>query len=150
MRLPTLYAFFLGLAVNVLGISFGQIYTDIIISFRGAYTILGMMLIGLGLASFGKYSFDYVFLSLTFLAKFIIWPAVILLIIFLDTLFLHLYTPEIHRVMVLMSIVPLAANTVAYATELKAQPEKASLAVFLSTIFALFYIPFIVLLFLQS
>ena len=36
-----------------------------------------------------------------------------------------------------------AANTVAFATDLKAQPEKASLVVFLSTLFGLFYIPLI-------
>ncbi len=43
-----------------------------------------------------------------------------------------------------MSIVPLAANTVAIATELKTYPEKASVAVLMSTLFALFFIPLVV------
>jgi malate permease and related proteins len=73
---------------------------------------------------------------------------VILAFIALDRGFLHFYTTVIHQVMVLASIVPLAANTVAIATELKTQPEKAALAVLLSTVFALFYIPTLVTLFM--
>jgi len=44
----------------------------------------------------------------------------------------------------LFSIFPIAANKVAFATELKVHPEKAALTVFLSTLFALFYIPLVV------
>jgi predicted permease len=47
-----------------------------------------------------------------------------------------------------MSIVPLAANTIAIATELDVHPEESTIAVFLSTIFALFYIPLIITFFL--
>ena len=54
-----------------------------------------------------------------------------------------------HKVMFLLSIVPLAANLVAFSTELKAQPEKASLAVFVSTLIALIYIPLLTTLLLS-
>jgi malate permease and related proteins len=47
-----------------------------------------------------------------------------------------------------MAIVPLAANTVALATELKVHPERAAIAVLLSTLFALFYIPFMAYIFI--
>ncbi len=70
-------------------------------------------------------------------------------VIIADNMVFRIYNPSIHKVMILMSIVPLAANTVAFATELKAQPEKASVAVLLSTLFALFYIPLIASLFLS-
>jgi len=42
-----------------------------------------------------------------------------------------------------MAIVPLAANTAAYAIGLRVHPDKAALAVLASTLFALFYIPLI-------
>lgn len=147
LKLPTIYAFLLGLLVNLSHIPLGQIYADNIVNVRGAYTILGMMLIGLGLAGIKEYKFDLKFISVSFLAKFLVWPLLMLLVIGLDKLFLNLYGPEIQKVMILMSIVPLAANTVAFATELKAQPEKASLAVLLSTLFALVYIPLITTIF---
>ena len=148
VRLPTLYAFFLGVLVQLAAIPFGQALSDVMVSFRGAYSMLGMMMIGLGLASINRFSIDYLFLGLSFLAKFILWPLIMLLVIVFDNLWLRLYTPAIHKVLVLLSIVPLAANTVAFATELKAEPEKAALAVGLSTLFALFYIPLIAVLFL--
>ena len=141
IKLPTIYAFFLGLIVNICHIPLGQIYQDSIINLRGAYTVLGMMMIGLGLAGIKKYKFDYKFIGLAFIAKFLVWPLLIFLIIELDRLTFHIYSPDVEKVMILMSIVPLAANTVAHAIELKAQPEKASLAVMLSTLFALVFIP---------
>ncbi len=149
LKLPTIYAFFLGLIINLSGIPLGQIYTDTVANFRGAYTVLGMMIIGLGLADVRGFKFDLKFTGLTFLTKFIWWPLMVYGVIIADNMVFRIYNPSIHKVMILMSIVPLAANTVAFATELKAQPEKASVAVLLSTLFALFYIPLIASLFLS-
>lgn len=148
VKLPTIYAFFLGLIVNLSGVQMGTIYTGAVESFRGAYTILGMMIIGLGLSGIVEYKFDLKFIGLTFLAKFLWWPLMTAAVIFADISFFHLYNPGIHKVLILMSIVPIAANTVAFASALKAQPEKASLAVLLTTVFALFYIPMIVTFFM--
>lgn len=147
--LPSLYAFILGLILNSLGITIGPLFTDMMIQFRAVYSILGMMIIGLGLASINTYMFDVKFILTVFFAKFIAWPLVMFGIIFLDSTLFHFYTPQIYKVMILLSVVPVAANTVTYATQLKVQPEKASLVVLLSTLFALFYIPAVVLLFLQ-
>jgi predicted permease len=46
--------------------------------------------------------------------------------------------------MLLMSIVPLASNTVAFATKLGVHPEKSAITVLASTLFVLFYIPLFV------
>lgn len=149
VTLPTIYAFFLGLIVNLMSIHLGSIYADAVTNVKGAYIILGMMLIGLGLSGITALKFDFKFIGITFLAKFIIWPLLIFAVIIIDKLTFKLFDISIEKIMVLMSIVPLAANTVAYATQLKAQPEKASLAVLLSTLFALIYIPLIAVYFLK-
>jgi len=143
VKLPAIYAFILGLLVNIYGFPLGQLYYEFINYFRGAYTVLGMMLIGLGLASVKKYEFDFKFIIIIFSAKFLLWPIIIFSLIVLDSYFLNLYSQSIHKIMMLISIVPIAANTVAYATILRAHPEKASLAVLMTTLFALFYIPLI-------
>jgi hypothetical protein len=148
LKLPTIYAFAAALLLNMLGVKLGPIYTDFALLFRGAYTVLGMMLIGLGLSSIKNYAFDFKFVAASFTAKFIVWPIIIFSIIALDKAFFGFFTEQIYKVMILMSIVPLAANTVAFATELKVHPEKAALAVLLSTLFALFYIPLISVMFL--
>lgn len=141
LGLPALYAFVLAVLLNWSGLQLGQIYVDFATLFKGAYTLLGMMLVGLALASIKKFEFDLKFISVAFGVKFVVWPLVMLGIIFLDNTYFQFFTQAIHQVMLLMAIVPMAANTVAYATELKAHPEKASLAVLLSTLIALIYVP---------
>jgi len=49
--------------------------------------------------------------------------------------------------MFVFSIVPLAGNTVTLAILLKAQPEKAAVAVLLSNVLSLIYIPFMLTLY---
>jgi len=53
------------------------------------------------------------------------------LIVLLDENLFHFYSHDVYQIMILLSIVPLAANTVSYATELRTQPEKAAVAVLL-------------------
>jgi len=147
VKLPSVYAFFVGLLFNYLNINLGEVATTTIESFKGAYTLFGMMIIGMGLVTVTIRHIDFKFLSISFLAKFLFWPVVILGIVFLDKTFSQFYSQDIYNVLILMSIVPLAANTVTFATELKVHPDKAAVAVFGSTLFALFYIPLMVSLF---
>ena len=50
LTIPLMYAFLAGVAVNLSGLQFPKPIADLFISFRGTYTVLGMMLIGLGIA----------------------------------------------------------------------------------------------------
>ena len=141
LRLPAIYAFLSGLLINILGINLGKNYLSFAGNFIGAYTVLGMMLIGLGLSSMKDFKIDLNFLLSAFGAKFVLWPLLISILIFADINFVNVFNDSVHKIMFLLSIVPLAANLVAFSTELKVQPDKASVAVFLSTLIALFYIP---------
>lgn len=149
LKLPLIYAVALGLIANLLKLHFGTNYTDIVTNFKGAYTILGMMIIGLGLAGITEYKFDFLFTGFTFLARFLVWPALVLGVIFLDTNFFKFYSPDAYKILILLSVIPLAANSVAFATVLKSHPEKVAVAVLLSTLFALFYVPLAVVVFIK-
>lgn len=149
LKLPTIYAFFIALALNLFGVKFGGVYNNTTYIIQLAYTFFGMMIIGLGIASMSKIKFDFKFISVAFLARFFVWPVVMLGIIFIDKTFFNFYSVEIQKILILMSIIPLAANTVSYATLLKVHPEKSAMAVLLSTIFALFYIPLMVIIFIK-
>ena len=150
IRLPAIYAFAAGVFLNLLGWSFGDAYAATIKNFQGAYTILGMMTIGLGLADVSKADFDVKFISGLVAAKFLFWPLITLAIISLDLNFLHIYNQEIHCVLFLLSIVPVAANTVAFSAELGTKPEKAAIAVVITTLLAVGVIPLMLGLFLDS
>lgn len=148
-KLPTLYAFVLAVVLSLFDAQLPQLYLDTAASFRAAFTLLGMMIIGLGLAGVKKYAFDLKLVAMSFIAKFLAWPLFMVGIIALDVNFLHMWSEQIHKILLLIAIMPLAANMVVFATQLKTHPEKASLAVLLSTLFALLYIPLMVTLFLR-
>ncbi len=148
LSLPILYAFILGLLWNTLHLAMPKPMEELLLNFRGAFTILGMMIIGMGFSSLKHLFVDVRFLVVSFFFKFFLWPLAIFTIVALDRSVFHLYGDAVHDVMIVLSIVPLAANTVIFATELKVHPEKAASAVFLSTLFALFYIPIIATFFL--
>lgn len=149
LTLPTLYAFLLGMAINLFQIPIPDVYTDFITHIKGVYIVMGMMIIGIGLAGLTEFKLDFKFIGMTFLAKFLAWPLLVLLIIAIDRAYLGIYHPTSHQVLILISIVPLAINTVIMASIMKYQPERVAATVLLSTIFALLYLPFMTSFFLQ-
>lgn len=141
LKLPTMYAFAFGILLNVTGVELAQTIIDATQLFRGAYSVLGMMLIGIGLGAISGYEFDTKFVLATWITKFVWWPATMLLVVWLDSKYWNIFTSDMHNILLLLSVTPLAANTVAFATELKAHPEKAAVAVFISTLLSLIAIP---------
>ena len=144
LKLPTLYAFTLAIILNFLGFRLQKPWTDLALNFRGAYAILGMMLIGLGVATLTTFKVNLRFSALSFFFKFLIGPTLIYSLIFLDRSMFHIFSENIHSIAMLMAIVPLPANAVAIATELNTEPETVGMTVLLSTLFGLVYIPVVV------
>lgn len=144
LRLPAIYAFILGLLLNYSQMPIPEVFNDFMGHIKGVYIVLGMMIIGLGLAGLTNFKLDFKFIGMTFLAKFFVWPFFVLTIIAIDSHFLGIYDPIAHKALILLSIVPLAVNTVVMASLMKAFPEKAAATVLLSTIFALIYVPLMV------
>jgi len=142
IKLPILHAFIIGITLNLMGFRLPEeltFYTD---QFKSAYGILGMMMLGMGLHGFNKSEdLDFKFIKISFFLKFLFWPASILALIYFDKTVMHLLNEDIYKVLVLFSIVPLAGNSVSLAVLLNAKPEKASLAVFLSTVVSIIFIP---------
>jgi predicted permease len=148
IKLPVLHAFILGLICNLLGFKIPEMFFDYTNYLKGTYAILGMMLLGMGMEKIkNNGAFDKLFISLALFIKFIIWPALILVFIFIDSNFIHFLNKDFYMVMFIFAIVPLAGNTVTVATLLDVKPEKMSLTVLISTIISLFYIPLVLYLY---
>lgn len=141
IRLPQIYAFMLGILFNLWHIIIPPVFNDYLVSIKGTFAILGMMIIGLSIANMTDFKLDKKFLSLAFLAKFVVWPLTVLLVIFTDHFFCQFYNDIEHQALILLSIVPLAVNTVVMSTVLNVQPAKAATAVLFSTLFAILYSP---------
>jgi len=152
---PYIPAIILGVVANLLRVNlnpdltqtisdiFSKEYDKIINLTRGTYSFLGVAMIGFGVSKIKKLNFDWKFLSVTFFAKFIIWPILIFLFLQLDQNFFQIFSKIdiLSPIMTIISLVPMGANVIALAEEFDLEPEKAATAVLLSSLFAMFYIP---------
>ncbi|MBB5320032.1 AEC family transporter [Marinobacter oulmenensis] len=141
VRLPSVYAFALAVMLNLSGFTIPDVFVPLFDNLRGAYSIFGMMIIGMGIVSFRGLAGNPVFTGLAFFGKFVAWPALALLFWWVDAHWLGIYDRAVYQAIFLISITPIAANTVVIATLLDAAPRQAAGTALLSTLFALGFIP---------
>lgn len=145
LRFPTIYAIAAGLLVNFTQIDLPTLVYDYWAYFKGCYIVIGMMIIGVALGRIDQLKVGWRFLTIAFSVKFIAWPVIAFALIMLDRMVLHWYSEPIHIMLFIIAIVPPAANTSAFAAQLNLNPEKAATTILFGTIFALFYIPAVLL-----
>jgi len=139
---PGLHAAWLGLLCNSQSVGLPAIALDTVDFLTQGYSTLGMMLVGLGLTSLDLRRLDISWIAYTFTAKFLVWPALAIFTVMLDRAIFGLLDPLAHQVLVILSLVPMAAMTAVHASVQQVHPDKASLAVALSTVMALAWLPF--------
>lgn len=144
LKFPTIYAVFLGLIFNSMNGELPELFLTYWEHFKGAYVVIGMMIIGAALSKIDKFVFGIRFASLTFLGKFLVFPLLAFMLISLDRSVLNLFSEDIYKLVMIISIVPPGANIAVFATQMNMQPEKAATTILMGTVFALIYIPFIV------
>ncbi len=140
-KFSAIYAIIIAIIFNLNHVQMPEMFDTYFTHFTGAYVILGMMIIGTALAKAGRLVWAPRFLGLTFLAQFIIWPLLMVAIVWLDRSYTHWFDPEIHRFIIITALLPPAANTAAFAAQFDLRPDKAATTVLLGTLFALVYIP---------
>lgn len=141
LRLPAIYAFGVGLVLALTGIGVPAFSEPFFANIRGAYSVLGMMLVGVGLAAVSRSEIDRPLIAWSAVSKFVVWPIAAALTCLADARIFHLLPADAYPVMMILSIVPLASNTVAFASNLGVAPGKAALAVLATTVMAAAYIP---------
>lgn len=140
-KLPSVYGFVLAVLLNLSGAGIPDVFVPLFDNLRGAYSVLGMMIIGMGISSLRGLAGNLRFTALAFWGKFVAWPLLACLFWWLDASYLGVYGPAVHQAVFLISITPIAANTVVIATLLDTSPRQVAGTVLLSTLFALVYIP---------
>lgn len=148
LRLPSVYAFIVAAALNLTGQGIPAFLQPLFDNLRGAYSVLGMMIIGMGIVSMRGLVGDLRFLGIAFFGKFLVWPLLVLVAWGLDSIGPGIYSEQVYRSLFLVSITPVAANTVVFATLLDLHSKQTAGTTLLSTVFALGYIPVMVALFL--
>lgn len=149
-KLPIFNAFILGWLFSFAGCTLPDFLDDFTYSMRSAYSILGMIMIGLGLSKVEKLEIDIKFTSASFISKFIFFPLAVNIFIVLDKFIFGWYNANYYDALQLLSLAPMAANTIIFASICNVNVEKTSTTVILSSIFALLYIPIMASLFLRD
>lgn len=148
LKLPLVYAFLIGIILNLLNVKVYDWIIEYSSYFKSTYGLLGMMMLGMGLTGTTPSSLvDMKLISFSFFFKFLVWPLIVAGMIFLDSHVMQLIKSEYYPVLALFSVVPLAGNTITLAVLVGLNPSKASLTVFLSTVFSIPYIPVVLSIF---
>ncbi|SBS28467.1 Membrane transport protein [Marinomonas spartinae] len=134
--LPILYAAFLGLIFKYLEVHISSSVLDFMSNFKGAYSVLGMMVIGISLSKITRAEFDVKYLISSVIWKHLIVP-------FLGVLFYYQFSLDKNVIMIiaLMLSTPMAGNVVVVSNQLNVHSEIAAIAVMISTLLSVFSIP---------
>lgn len=143
MEFPAVHATWLGIVFNVFGYKLDGVAFEYWEYASGAIVILGMMMIGIALGKISSLQLDWKLILTFCFTKFVVWPGIIAGFIFIDSHYLGLFDAEIYKLMILLSVMPLMGNIVAYSAEYNLYPEKAATAVLVTTILAAFIIAFV-------
>lgn len=137
IKMPILYAAIIGILVKYFNIELNNIFLSFLSNFKGAYSVLGMMTIGITISMLTKSGFDFKFSILSIFWKHIIYPIIAIFIF----MFMFPINKQTLQVVALMTATPMAGNVVIIANNLNLHPEKAATTVMLSTLLASITIP---------
>lgn len=125
LRLPSLWSFLAAMGLRIFSFELPDGVLGIFSDLRTTYSVLGMMLVGLGMSQIPPMKGEWRFVGVSLGLKFVVIPA---LVLSLATLFKIEPFPH----WILFSLLPIAANSVPFATLGGAPVGKVGLSVFLS------------------
>ncbi len=150
LKLPTLNAFLIGCIFSFAGMTLPEFLDDFVYNMRSTYSVLGMMMVGLGLSTIPRFEVDIKFTLAAFASKFLFFPIAINFFIILDKFIFKIYDESSYNALQLLFTAPMAANTIVIASITKFHPEKVATTVLMSCLFTLIYIPIMVSIFLKD
>jgi predicted permease len=138
LKLPLLYGLIIALLLRAQDWHMPSVISESVELLASAFTPIGMMLVGVGLAE-SKLLVrpDFRFISVMLFIKFGVWFVVVAGFVWLDIHVFHLFNTLAHKVMLIQAVTPVGVSTVAYAAEFKLFPEKMSMTVMVSLLAAI-------------
>lgn len=139
IKMPILYAALLGMIFKYLNVGINDILLSFLDNFKGAYSVLGMMTIGISLARFSQIEMDWRYAISSIFWKHLLYPIIVLM------LFIFIFPVDLKtlQVVALMAATPMAANVVIISSALGLHPEKAVTSVMLSSVLAIVTTPLV-------
>ncbi len=141
-KLPILYGTVAGILWSASGYDLGAPVISLWEKFMAAYSVLGMMIVGIALGQMTKFQWDTKLFSWLLGVKFLLWPVLAGGFLILGAgAFMASFDPRLPLLFILIASVPLAGNTPAYAAMTGLHPDKAAVATLVSTLVSIVTIP---------
>lgn len=154
-KIPTFYGVFLGLFLSRFeGVRNAFFTQDLARTLKGSYVTLGLVALGMSLFSQGpkhgesppgerSRDLSYRVGTTLFLFKFLVWPSVIGLLIYLDGLFTQCISSELAAILRILSVCPLAVNVVLMPSLFGVSSKRSAIWVVCSVAISILLIIFI-------
>lgn len=149
LKLPIIYAIVLGILLKVFALTELTVLHDFLQNMRGSYVTLGMIVMGLSLARVRRFIFNWRHIAVTLIAKYLLWPLMIMSFVYFDKFILHVYNNNVHNALLILAIVPVSIGAILVAATLNYPAAGLSAAVLIHTLLSIVYIPLMVSIFLH-
>ncbi|MCO6430462.1 MAG: hypothetical protein J5J00_06325 [Deltaproteobacteria bacterium] len=137
LRLPTIHAAVLGVAVSMMEVQLPVVIIEYLQHIKGAYIVLGMMLVGIALSEIRNLKINMRLTAQVMAFKFLFTPLFMTVVVLADYYSFRLLDRLLISCLITISIVPVAANTTAFASILNLPVAEAGVLVVVSTLAAL-------------
>ena len=142
-KMPVIYGALAGIILNAMNIELPHSLMNYRNHFSGTMVTLGALMIGISFSKMRKFSIDFSFVKSVFCLRYLLWPLLGIVFIYLDKSLFHCMDVQIYTLILLICSCPLAANTVAYSEKLDLYPKLTAFLVISTTVLAIFFIPFL-------
>lgn len=145
VRLPVLYAMLAGLVCQIGGWHLPPVFDQSFVMLRGAYSVMGMMIIGVLLSKQDEDKkgivFEWPLIAASNFVRFAAFPLVSLGFVMLDHYTIGLLSPMARHIILLVSLMPMGIDTASIAAQWKMRPERIAALILVNTFLALVAIP---------
>lgn len=146
-RLPIIHAMLAGFLCQAIDYRLPAIFDDFFVTVRGAYVVMGMMIIGLVLGRQSEerkgFVFEWRLIAFSNAIRFVFFPLLALGVVFLDRRFFNLFSPLSEQIILLVSLLPMGADTTSLAAQWRMHPERIAALTLVNSVIALFVISYV-------
>ncbi|ACZ49631.1 putative permease [Anaplasma centrale str. Israel] len=144
ITLPTFHAAVAALLCNHFKVHMPEFLLRVSTDLASTYMVLGTMLLGISVANIKDFSINWKLMVFTVLIKYVAWPLLALLLIFLDRKGPCLYDSQTYQAFILLAIIPISSTGVILAYTTNYKPDVAAIMLLISTVIGIFYVPFMI------
>ena len=149
MKLPTLYTGVIGFVLIACGYKLPEFVDEFMYNMRITYTMLGLMIIGIGLATIKSFRIHWGITFMTLITKYMLWPIMVALVIFIDKNIFHFYDDNIYKCLIILAIIPISVTNTILANVFNYPSDEIMLMVALNVLIAFVHVPLMIMLFLS-